>query len=331
MSNADTRWVAYLATAEPTLFQHPDWASLMEEIYGFPARVAMLLRDGSVAGGLPYSEVEDFRGRRRVVGAFADVCEPLGDGVWPQIERALCNEGIPWQMRSRTEPGPEALETRRVAVHQLIQLPADAAEARMFSRCKQPPQARRALRAGVVVRRFDGVEAIDVFYPLHTQTRKEKHRLLPQPRALFDGLARRFFPERGFVLAAELNGAVIAAVLLLMCGDVLYYKFGASDQANLACRPNDLLLWSTIETAAQMGLRYVDWGISEAESLIQFKRKYASHEQPVFATHYLRAAKCEHILAMENSLAQMTRAFTQAEVPPAAAQAAASALYRYFV
>jgi len=330
-SNRDPRWLAFLATNHPTLFQHPDWASLMEETYGFRARVALVLRDDTVLGGLPYSEVEDFRGRRRIAGAFADVCEPIGESAWPHIEEALTQDGIPWQIRSRARPGSHAVESRQVAVHHSVDLPADTEEARRFCERKQTTEVRFALRAGVTAQRLPDDEAIEVFYALHAQVRKNKHRLLPQPRTFFNALARRYFPDRGFVLAAQLDGAVIAAELLLVCGDTLYFKFIASDVATLGCKPNDFLLWKAIETAADLGLRHVDLGISEAQSLIHFKRKYAGDGQPVFAGRYAQAVKPGHVIQMEESLGQLTDALTAGDVTLSTAQAAAEALYRFFV
>lgn len=330
-SNRDPRWLKFLVAAAPTLFQHPDWASLMEETYGFPARVALALRDDLVLGGLPYSEVEDFRGRRRIAGAFADVCEPLGESAWPGIELALTADGMRWQIRSRVEPGPPAVESRQVAVHHIIDLPSGAEEARRFCEQKQRTEVRFALRAGLTARRLSDGEAIDAFYDLHARVRKDKHHLLPQGRTFFNNLAGRYFPNRGFVLAAELDGTLVAAELLLVCGDTLYFKFVASDAAALRCKPNDFLLWKAIETAADLGLRHVDLGISEAESLIHFKRKYAGDGQPVFAGHYAQTLTPAHVTQMEASLRQLTSALTAPEVPLRTAQTAAEALYRYFV
>jgi len=331
VANDDPRWQRFVSSEQPTLFQHPDWAALMHDAYGFPARVAMVLERGLVIGGLPYSEVDDFRGRRRIAGAFADVCEPLGEGVWPDIERTLCEDTVPWQIRSRCPPSALALERHETAVHQAIDLPPDRDEALAFSRSRQRSEVRQALRAGVTLKRFDGEDAIDVFYPLHLRTRKEKHGLLPQPRSFFEALASRFFPARGFVLAAELDGTVVGAQLLLVCGDTLYYKFVASDRASLQSRPNDFLLWSAIDTAAQMGLRRLDLGIAEAPSLIHFKRKYRATEQPVSSARYVSAARPAAADRMERSLTEFTRALAQADVAQSITEAAAAELYRYFV
>ena len=330
-SNRDQRWLGLLAAASPTLFQHPDWASLMEEAYGFPARVALAMRDDTIIGGLPYSEIEDFRGRRRIAGAFADVCEPLGASTWPDIEQALTADGVPWQIRSRAQPGPHAIECRQVAVHHVIDLPAGADEARRFCERKQRTEVRFALRAGLTAARLADDESIEVFHRLHAQVRKNKHRLLPQPRTFFNALARRYFPDRGFVLAAQLDGVVIAAELLLTCGDTLYFKFIASDAAALSFKPNDFLIWKAIETAVDLGLRHVDLGISEAESLIHFKRKYAGDGQPVFAGHYATGATPAHVAQMEDSLRRLTETLTAPDVPLSSAQSAAEALYRFFV
>src|SRR5215469_465600 len=214
--NQDPRWRDWLSTAAPGLFQHPDWASLMEEVYGFPARVALAIRNGLVVGGLPYSEISDFRGKRRVAGAFADVCEPLGEDVWPMLEQAMCEDGVPWSIRARVQPGSPASSQREIGLNLVAELPAGPESAMRFCEARQPKQFRHAVRAGVTCRLITDSAAVDVFYDLHTRLRVGKFRLLPQPRAFFEALVRRYFPDRGLLLAAELDGRIIAAEILLI-------------------------------------------------------------------------------------------------------------------
>jgi CelD/BcsL family acetyltransferase involved in cellulose biosynthesis len=304
---------------------------VVEEVYGFPARVALVVRDDRVIGGLPYSEVEDFRGRRRVVSAFADICDALGDGVWPTIEQTLCGDGIPWQIRSRMQPGQLATEQRQVALNLVAHLPADSEQALRFCESKQPKKARHAFRSGLYARRFDDDSAVDVFYELHSRLRASKFGLLPQPRTFFQALARRYFPDRGFVLTAELDGRVLAAEILLTCGDTLYVKYSAADQTALKLRGMDFLYYKALETAATMGLRNVDLGISETDSLVAFKRKFSTAEERVFVGRYLQRPQPRHVLQMEDALRSATAALTQSDVPVAAAQRGGDALYRYFV
>jgi len=331
-ANRDPRWLAFLARQRPTLFQSPDWAGLIQEVYGFPARVALAFEGDQLVGGLPYSEIDDFRGRRRVVGAFADVCEPLGDErAWLAIERALVSDGIPWQIRSRTVPSAGSQPASTTCVHQRIELPRTLEEAEQNCDRKQRTKVRYAVRAGVTTRRIDDAAALDVFYLLHSRTRKEKHRLLPQPRRFFEAIARRFFPERGFVLVAELEGKVLATELMIACGDTLYFKFIASDIDALAYKPNDLLMWKAIESAIEMGFRRIDLGISEADSLIQFKRKFGAVDEPVYVGRYNSGEKTAATAALERALAGVTEALTQPEVPLSAVQAGGDALYQFFV
>jgi CelD/BcsL family acetyltransferase involved in cellulose biosynthesis len=331
VDNRDARWLAYLKAANPSLFQHPDWASLMEEVYGFPARVALAVRDDEVIGGLPYSDVEDFRGGRRIASAFADVCEPLGDGVWHDLERALSDDGIPWQIRSRVEPTSLAAERRQIGLNLVAVFPAGVEQAMRFCETTQPKQVRHAIRAGVSMRRIDDESAVDIFYELHSRLRTTKFGLLPQPRSFFEALVRRYFPDRGLLLTAELDGRVLGAEVLLTCGDTLYIKFSAADQSALKLRPMDFLFYKALELAAQEGLRAVDFGISEVESLVFFKRKYSTVEQPVFAGRYLQRDQPPHVLQMDEALRAVTAALAGPDVPLAAAQQGGAALYRYFV
>jgi len=322
------RWLDFIGVHKPTLFQSSDWASVIESTYGFPMRIATLVRDGRVIAGLPYAEIDDFRGRRRVAFAFADVCEPLGDD-WPALERALCDEGVPWQIRSRVAPGSSA-DAREVGVHQSISLAGGAEGVRSRLHPKQRANALAGERAGLTHRLLSADEAVETFYTLHSRVRVAKHRLLPQPRLFFERLAERFFPDRGFVVAAHAGGRTVSAMLFIKWGDTLYYKFSASDLDALSMHPNHYLLGKVVEEAASEGFATVDLGISEDEGLVRFKRRLGADAAPVYTGKYLQPEKNDAVRSMEAALSDLTRILTEPGVPLAAAQAAGNAVYRYF-
>jgi CelD/BcsL family acetyltransferase involved in cellulose biosynthesis len=322
------RWLDFVKAHRPTLFQSSDWADVIAATYGFPMRVAALVRGGRLVAGLPYAEVDDFRGRRRVAFAFADVCEPMGDG-WPALEHALCQEAVPWQIRSRVAPGPLA-ESREVGVHQSISLAGGAEVVRSRLHPKQRANALAGERAGLTHRLLHADEAVETFYALHSRVRVAKHRLLPQPRAFFERLAERFFPDRGFVVAAQAAGRTVAAMLFIRWGDTLYYKFSASDLDALDMHPNHYLLGNVVEEAAREGFAAVDLGISEDEGLVRFKRRLGADAAPVYSGKYLQPEKSDAVRSMEAALSDLTRILTEPGVPLAAAQAAGNAVYRYF-
>lgn len=323
------RWTDFAKLHRPTLFQNADWGDVIESTYAFPVRIAALVRGGRVVAGLPYAEIDDFRGERRVAFAFADVCEPLGED-WPALESALCAEGVPWQIRSRVAPGPVA-DAREVGVHQSVSL-ADGAEA-VASRLhpKQRANALAGERAGLTHRMMRSDEAVEAFYTLHSRVRVAKHRLLPQPRVFFEKLAERYFPDRGFVIAAHAGERIVAAMLFLIQGDTLYYKFSASDLDTLALHPNHYLLGKVVEEAVREGFAAFDLGISEDEGLARFKRRIGAEAVPVFVGRYAQPEKTESVRATEVALSDLTKILTEPGVPLAAAQSAGDALYRYFV
>lgn len=327
----DSRWQAFVAQSEPSLFNHPRWGSVIERTYGFPAAVALAIRDGEVLGGLPYAEIRDFRGVRRICFAFADVCEPLGAPVWPALEEGMSLAGIPWHIRSRLADYSLASSVREVAVHQSIALPRSLEEAHAKCDPKQRYAVRQAEKAGLTYRRIEDASAIDIFYELHSRVRKEKHHLLSQPRAFFEELVAEYFPQDGFVLVAELEHRPLAAMFFLRCGKTLYYKFSASDLQALDYRPNHFLLWKAVEEALAAGYESIDLGISEAESLIRFKRRLGARSVPVYAAKYFEVEKANAVAAMDQTLGRLTAVLTGDEVPLAAAQAAGELLYRFFV
>jgi CelD/BcsL family acetyltransferase involved in cellulose biosynthesis len=322
------RWLDFAKTHRQTLFQSSDWGDVVASTYGFPVRIAVLVRGGSVVAGLPYAEIDDFRGRRRVAFAFADVCEPLGDD-WPALQAALCAEGVPWQIRSRVAPGPLA-DAREIGVHQTVSLAGGAPGVISRLHPKQRARMRSAERAGLTHRLLSGDESIETFYALHLRLRVAKHRLLPQPRKFFERLAERFFPDRGFVVAAYAAGRPVAAMLFIRWGDTLYYKFSASDLDLLSLHPNHYLLGEVLAEAATEGFSSVDLGISEDEGLVHFKLRLGAEAVPVYVGKYAQPEKSDAVRNMEAALADLTKILTEPDVPLAAAQAAGTELYRYF-
>lgn len=303
----------------------------METVYRFPSRVAVADRAGRIVAGLPYAQVEDFRGARLVAYPFADVCEPLGDGTgWATIESALSADGTPWQIRSRSRPGPQADSIAPAGVHQEIPLGCTVDEA--LARChpKQRANMRQAAAAGVTCRMMADDEGVELFYAMHARLRKVKHRLLPQPRRFFDELARRYFPERGFVLVAQYDHTPVAAMLFVREGNTWYYKFSASEPTALALRPNHFLLWRAVESAIEAGIDAIDLGISEDEGLVRFKQRFGARAAPVYVGKYHQVGKSPDALAVEATLAEMTAILTAPEAPLVAAMAGGHALYRYF-
>ena len=104
---------------------------------------------------------------------------------------------------------------------------------------------RKAEQAGIEVAPLEGDAGVEAFAALHAGLRRRKYGMLSQPLAFFAALRDRFEPLGGWhPLGAFSGGRLVAATVYLRWGDVLYYKFNASDPDALAARPNNALLWA---------------------------------------------------------------------------------------
>lgn len=328
----DPRWLSFVASARPSLFQAPRWCRLITAEYGFPAKVALALRGPTVVAGLPYAEVEDFRGPRRVAYPFSDFCDLLGDpSGWPAIEAALCADGLPWQIRSLAPPPGELQSVESPGVHQSVALPATSAQIAGIVHQKQRVNAQRLQRVGGTCRKVSDGSFLEPFYQLFATLRKRKFRLLPQSKTFFERLVSSYFPEKGFTLFAELNGNVLAAMILLAEGDTLYCKYSASNADGDSLRPSNFLFRTAVEEAIAGGYRRLDLGISVGSGLQRFKRHLGAESSPYYVGRYARQPKKEGVAEIEAALSKLTHILTEPELPLAAVVDGGAALYRFFV
>lgn len=327
----DARWVSF-AFSDPalTLFQSPRWSRVVAATYEFEARVLLAFEGETLVAGMPFCHIDDFRGPRRVAFPFADNVEPLPVPLWPQFEAWIANDEYPWSVRTRCEPGELADQRREAAKHHAIELPQAVEETRALYHYKHLQNVKQAEKAGLTFRRLDGIEAINVFYALHSNVRKTKHGLLPQPYRFFETIRQEFFPDEGFVLVAEQGERVVSAMLFIACGSTLYYKFSASALDALLVRPNHFLITKSIEEAVRLGFRRMDLGISDTEGLIRFKDRIGGKSSDVFAAFYNTVAKTNAVREIESALGKLTSLLTAKELPLDAAQRGGDILYRFF-
>jgi CelD/BcsL family acetyltransferase involved in cellulose biosynthesis len=327
----DERWQRF-CTARPalTLFQSPGWSNVIARTYGFGMRVLLELENENVLGGLPFAHIEDFRGPRRVALAFADNLEPLPLDAWEAFESWIAADDLPWTIRTMCKPTARAASVRTAASHHAIDLPDVYEAAAERFHYKHVQNLKQAQKAGLRHRRLRSVEGVEAFYALHSLVRKNKHRLLPQPRAFFQAIYEEFFPDRGFVLLAEQGDTIVSAMLFLACGGTLYYKFSASALDALLVRPNHFLISKAIELAIEDGFDRLDLGISDTEGLVRFKERIGGAASDVYAASYNPREKTTGVAGVEKAFGDITEELTGDDVPLSAAQRGGEILYRFF-
>lgn len=336
----DGLWCQFVQQAPSTVFHSPSWIQVICETYGWEAHAYVLLDDGGVAkAGLPFCRIEDMLGERIVTLPFSDHCDPLVADAdsWRNLVDRLIPEHCPVTVRCLFNTLP--LADKRFALakeakwHRLDLRPDPGAlwDAMHDSTHRA---IRKSQREGLSVRLGSNEEDLRSFYEMHLKVRKYKYGLLAQPYSFFQNIWRRFVEtQQGFLLLAVHNGRIVAGDFFLIWKDTLYYKFNASLHDDLSCRPNDLLIWESIQHGKGMGLSYLDFGLSDIdqEGLIRYKRKFGTEEKTI---SFLRFSPNGGPTRVEKEirelLGKLTSNFTDQLVPDSITERAGEDLYRLF-
>jgi hypothetical protein len=260
-----------LPTGRPeALYSSPEWLSVLRKAYGYDIR-ALDVGDSV----LPVARV-DPNSDRLVALPFSDTVQPVGGPMkLADVVARLDSVTSAWTLRARGDEvaGDLPSGTGRIDPWSAIDLD-DSVDAWARLRPSARRKVRSAARSGVIVRRSTSPEDLDVFLQLHLQRRKSRYGLLSQPRRFFFETWNEFDPaDRCWLLVAEQEGRAVASSMFLAAGDILYYKFNASNEAGGTSGANYLLLWDAMERALAVGFSQIDLGLSPSgqQGLLQFK------------------------------------------------------------
>jgi len=286
----DPRLPALLEGRPTPFFCSPAWNQVLEEGLGARAAYYALARGGenvvALTGvHLKFGPVRMFYANIPYGGLIGD------ESVFPllasELDAQLRSEGVHEVRIVRTafdafDPpaGYECIE----AVHHLLDLGAlDFTSGRPYP-SNVMRNVRKAEDAGVEVRDIEAPDQVDRLYDLYVDTMRRKaapttwtRRFL---RVLYDRLV---VPGGAQMLLAWREGRIVAGIVLLKSGEVVYYFFGASDAEALPHRPNDLLFSEAIRRSAADGHRTFDFMTSRTtdSGLIRFKEKWGGVRKPL--------------------------------------------------
>lgn len=333
----DPAWSDLIARRPSDVFHSPAWCRVLADTYGFrPVAGVLDGDDGRAVAGIVYADVEDIRGVRRVALPFSDFCDPIADT--PDHHQALLRAAsVPsrsFQIRCRHDARPHDPRLRIAGRDRWHAVDLPSGLDPLWESID--PGARRSVRkaraGGVTIRRAVDRDDLRRFYQLHLGVRKRKYQLLAQPFAFFEHIWDQFIAkEDGVLLLAMHQGRVVGGVLYLRWRDTLYYKFNASDPDHLVARPNDLLLWSGIELAHQLGLGRVDLGLTDGDQdgLLRYKRKYATAETEIL-TWRTQGHTPNGSAGFASDLRRVTGLLVDPQVPDEITERGGEVLYRYF-
>lgn len=333
--SSDDRWADLVAERRSDVFHSPAWARVLVDGYGFDVRARLLLDTaGRPLSGIPYVDVDDVRGSRRISLPFSDFCDPLGEesGHSTLLGESFLSSGGRAHVRCLQAPAPpHALgweETGNLAWHRVD---VDRSEEEMWESLHSSGRRaiRRARSAGVEVAPATTEAELRRFYEMHLRVRKHKYGLLAQPYRFFEAIWEHFLSVgQGRLLLATVGPDVVGGVLYLKWKDTLYYKFNASEHSRLDVRPNDLLVWEGLCNAHEEWLHWFDFGVSDRdqEGLMRYKRKYATEEGTV--RRYSAGPDVPDPVGP--LLGELTSLLTDPAVPDRITEKAGDSLYRLF-
>ena len=273
---ADPEWDRFVEAAPGGTYQQTSmWARVKAEAGWRPARITVRSHGEIVAGCQLLT--------RRVarVGAVGYApygpltASPVTASTDPGTPEAVL-DAVRWLVRHdrllyfKLQPPPDtgdmdcALRARgfvpaslnpapRMTVRVDLRRPPEVILAGMRSRTRT--YIRQAPRRGVIVR-TGGEADLPGFLELIEATCRRKG-LRPYPLGYYQAIWRSF-PGRTHLLLAEHRGEVLAGTLLLAFGGTVSYKMGGWSGEHREVRPNELLHWTGMQWARDLGCRYYD-------------------------------------------------------------------------
>jgi hypothetical protein len=255
------------ARADSVPFHSRAWLSVVRDTYGHKP-VCFVAKSGSdVLAMLPIVEVLScITGRRGVMVPFADFCPPMARDI--AVYDIVLAEAIKYGRERRWKylefrGGGGLLERARASVqYHAHSLDLSVGPDQIFGRFEG--NLRRGIgkaeREGVRVEVSNSLEAMQIYYTLHCETRK-KHGVPPQPFSFFQNLYHHFISKQlGIVAVAWYRSVPIAAAVFIHHGRNAVYKFSASNAAYVKLRGNNLVLWEAIRWYANQGLWSMHFG-----------------------------------------------------------------------
>jgi CelD/BcsL family acetyltransferase involved in cellulose biosynthesis len=334
---ADARWADLLTRApDAAVFHHPAWLRLLHAEYRYRIEAwCVAAADGRVVAGLPVAVVNSrLTGRRLVALPFSDHCRPLIARDAPDhAEAALAaaldelrrRRGMPLEVRGSGTALSEAAPGARFHHHVLALEPDDRAVEQRFRKPQVRRGVRRALREGLTTERRTDAAALAAFYRLHVATRA-RLGVPTQPRRFILRFADLFAEGMGFILIVKRAERPAAAAVFLTFGDVLTYKYGASDAELLPMRPNNLLFSEAIRWGCDHGMRALDLGRTDwgQEGLRAFKLAWGAEERELSYRHLVDKPQDGHRETVARVLGPVLR-----HSPPLVSRVLGEVVYRH--
>ena len=305
----DSRWADLVARhPQATVFHTTAWLQTLRQTYGYQPTVFTTTGAGrALDNGIVFCQVRSWlTGRRLVSLPFSDHCEPLVDDrdtqltLLAHLERTRRDSGWDYiELRphsQRLSSIPRLTASEHFWFHVLDLQPGEDALFDALHKDSTQRKIHRARREGLVYDEGRSERLLGEFYELLLITR-QRHQLPPQPLAWFRNLIDAFGVSLK-VRVARQGDRPVAAILTIRHGNVMVYKYGASDATSHPLGGMHLLLWNTIQEACSTGCTSLDLGRSDTDNngLATFKDRWNARRTSIAYVRYSKAGASRSVI-----------------------------------
>lgn len=272
-----------------SVYHTTSWMRVIQKTYKHQPLYVFLEQEGRIHACFPLFRIRSWvTGDRLNCLPAATICDPLADGE--QLEKIMrfvqgrigLECWIPWEIKTteRFSSGVpfQSRPVRGFVTHLLdLQKPLEEIWG-SFHRNQVVRSILKAMQSEIEVVDCCNQKGMVEFYELYLNMRR-KLGLLPQPRVFFQNLLEEFGPEGKLQIYLARSGSrPVSGVLLLKYKDLVTYEYGATEPSSRKQRPNQLLLWRSIQNAHAEGYRWFDFGRTslDNEGLLSFKDRWGT-------------------------------------------------------
>jgi len=286
-----SEWDVFLAqTDHATIYHTTAWAKILKEVFNYRFKLIVCVdHENRILAGVPL-----FSSSWRRQSKWTSV--PLRDrgGILFQDEDALATllEHLTIAQNVHLElkhlfPLPALaeghLQKHTYWITSRITLDTDSEKIWSLTAGKARQPTRFAIKSNVQMHEWNDAAGVSAFYDLFLATRK-RLGVPAYPKALFTSILQHLEPlKQCRFLFAKHKEDVISGVVLFCYKDTVIYAYAASFGPALIYKPNDFLIWKSIEWACQNNYQYFDFGADSPhqKSLLDFKAKWGAKRHPI--------------------------------------------------
>ncbi len=271
---------------DPDVFHSAEWCLVLKATYNFFPNYFLFLNNDKPLAVIPLMEIRSFLTGNRAVGLpFTDHCNPLktSDLDLQPLSKEIFYYGNEkkWkyiEFRSSFfnahQPPYETYYTHD------IDLTMSSSE--LWARLKNSNRRniKKAIRLGLKVQFEKSTQCLKDFYRLQVITRK-RHGLPPQPFRFYKNIFENLIlKDLGIIASVYYKNRMIATSIFFNFNHKAIFKYGASDHIYHPLRPNNLVMWETINWYRENNCHLLNLGRTDTgdKGLLEYKRSWGGEE-----------------------------------------------------